>query len=70
MPGEVKIEARVAPLALAYPPAPFASRIPVRGHTKGGFLAPFWVQFGFVCTQKPVRFQPFKKLSPLLALDG
>jgi hypothetical protein len=70
MSGEVKFEARVAPLVLAHPLAPFDSRIPVRFATKGVFLAPFWVRFGFVCTQKPVRFQRFKMLSPLFALDG
>jgi hypothetical protein len=42
MPGDVKFEAPVAALVLAPSLAPFHSRIPVRGHTKGGFLAPFW----------------------------
>jgi hypothetical protein len=41
MPGEVKFEARVAPLILAHPVAPFDSQIPVRFPIRGGFLTPF-----------------------------
>jgi hypothetical protein len=70
MPGDVKFEARVAPLALAHPGAPFDWRIPLRCPTKGAFLATFLGLFGLNCTQKPVRFERFKKLSPLFAPDG
>jgi hypothetical protein len=61
--------ARVAPLAFAYPPAPFESRIPVRFRTKDGFWALFGVRFEFVCIKNQFVLSTSKELSPLFALD-
>jgi hypothetical protein len=65
-----EFEARVAPLAFAYPPGPFESRIPVRFRPKDGFYAPFGVRFEFVCIKNQFVLSTSKVLSPLFAIDG
>jgi hypothetical protein len=42
LPGDVKFKARVAPVGLARPPAPFDLQIPVRFRIRSSFLATFF----------------------------
>jgi hypothetical protein len=59
VPGDVKFEARVAPLVLARPLLAFDSQTPVRYRTKGSFLAPFLGLIGVRLHSKTSPFSPF-----------
>ncbi len=60
MPGDVKFQARVAPLVLAHPRASFDLQIPVRFPTKGRFFGPFLGLIGVRLHSKTSSFLAFE----------
>jgi hypothetical protein len=69
MPGDVKLDAGVAPFLVVRPPATFDTEIRVRGRTMGGFLAILGVRLAFfACKNQFVLCTP-KTISPLFAID-
>jgi hypothetical protein len=60
IPGEVELEARVAPLVLARPLPPLESQIPVRYPAKGVFWPLSWLRLAFFAFKNQFVFSVLK----------
>jgi len=65
-----EFEARVAPLAFAYPPALSSREFDFKAAQKTVFGPFLGVRFEFVCIKNQFVLSTSKALSPLFAIDG